>query len=247
MRIDRKHAHEYANPLRVDFPIISARIQRIFCPGAALERTLWDISPALSPATPTWPGDTPFSQEIAWKLEGDCPVNVGRITLSPHTGAHADAPLHYRADGAAIGQVALDAYLGPCRVIHCVGVARVEPEHVRDALAHPSPTPPRVLLRTYAQMPQTTWDDHFAAVAPETIELLAAHGVKLVGVDTASLDPQTSKTMDAHHAVGRHGLAILEGLVLDEVPAGDYELIALPLKFATLDASPVRAVLRSLP
>lgn len=209
-----------------------------------MERTLWDISPALSPATPTWPGDTPFSQEIAWKLEGDCPVNVGRITLSPHTGAHADAPLHYRADGAAIGHVSLDAYLGTCRVIHCVGVARVEPEHVREALTD---TPPRVLLRTYAHMPQTAWDDHFAAVAPETVALLAAHGVKLIGVDTASLDPQTSKTMDAHHAVGKHGLAILEGLVLDDVPAGDYELIALPLKFATLDASPVRAVLRSLP
>ncbi|MXI21863.1 arylformamidase, partial [Escherichia coli] len=137
-----------------------------------------------------------------------------------HTGAHADAPLHYRADGAAIGQVPLDAYLGPCRVIHCVGAARVEPEHVRDALTD---VPPRVLLRTYAQMPQTAWDADFAAVAPETIALMAAHGVKLIGVDTASLDPQTSKTMDAHHAVGKHGLAILEGLVLDEVPAGDYE------------------------
>ncbi|AST31405.2 arylformamidase [Ralstonia solanacearum] len=209
-----------------------------------MERTLWDISPALSTATPTWPGDTPFSQEIAWKLEGDCPVNVGRITLSPHTGAHADAPLHYRADGAPIGAVPLDAYLGPCRVIHCVGAERVEPEHVRKAL---DDTPPRVLLRTYARMPQSAWDDHFAAIAPETIELLAAHGVRLIGTDTASLDPQTSKTMDAHHAVGRHGLAILEGLVLDDVPAGDYELIALPLKFATLDASPVRAVLRRLP
>ncbi|MDC6177517.1 arylformamidase [Ralstonia solanacearum] len=209
-----------------------------------MERTLWDISPALSTATPTWPGDTPFSQEIAWKLEGKCPVNVGRITLSPHTGAHADAPLHYRADGAPIGAVPLDAYLGPCRVIHCVGASRVEPEHVRKAL---DGTPPRVLLRTYARMPQSAWDDHFAAVAPETIELLAAHGVRLIGTDTASLDPQTSKTMDAHHAVGRHGLAILEGLVLDDVPAGDYELIALPLKFATLDASPVRAVLRRLP
>lgn len=167
-----------------------------------MERTLWDISPALSTATPTWPGDTPFSQEIAWKLEGGCPVNVGRITLSPHTGAHADAPLHYRADGAPIGAVPLDAYLGPCRVIHCVGAERVEPEHVRKAL---DGTPPRVLLRTYARMPQSAWDDHFAAIAPETIELLAAHGVRLIGTDTASLDPQTSRTMDAHHAVGRHG------------------------------------------
>ncbi|NUO88387.1 MAG: arylformamidase, partial [Cupriavidus sp.] len=86
----------------------------------------------------------------------------------------------------------------------------------------------------------------FCAVSPDTIALLAAHGVQLVGIDTPSLDPQDSKTMDAHNAVRRHGLAILEGIVLDQVDAGDYELIALPLRFAALDASPVRAVLRSL-
>ena len=209
-----------------------------------MERTLWDISPALSPATPTWPGDTPFSQEIAWKLEGDCPVNVGRITLSPHTGAHADAPLHYRADGAAIGQVPLDAYLGPCRVIHCVGVARVEPEHVRDALTN---APPRVLLRTYERAPVTRWDSAFCAVAPQTIDFLAERGVLLIGIDTPSLDPQESKTMEAHGRIRTHRMSILEGLVLDAVAPGDYELIALPLKFTTLDASPVRAVLRRHP
>jgi arylformamidase len=69
----------------------------------------------------------------------------------------------------------------------------------------------------------------------------------LVGTDAPSLDPQETKTLDAHHAVRRHGLAILEGLVLDGVPAGTYELIALPLKIAGADASPVRAVLRALP
>jgi arylformamidase len=101
-------------------------------------------------------------------------------------------------------------------------------------------------LRTYAQAPHGTWDSAFCAVAPETISLLARHGVRLIGIDTPSLDPETSKTMDAHHAVRDHQLAILEGIVLDEVPAGDYELIALPLRLATLDASPVRAVLREL-
>ncbi|MHC3974332.1 kynurenine formamidase KynB, partial [Pseudomonas aeruginosa] len=78
----------------------------------------WDISPALDPSTPTWPGDTPFQQEWAARLDEQCPVNVGRITLSPHTGAHVDGPLHYRADGLPIGQVPLDVYMGPCRVIH---------------------------------------------------------------------------------------------------------------------------------
>lgn len=207
--------------------------------------TLWDISPAISPATPVWPGDTPVSVERVWRIEAGSPVNVARLTLSPHTGAHADAPLHYDAHGVPIGAVPLDAYLGPCRVIDCRGAAPlVTPEQIAGALAG---APPRVLLRTYAAAPQDAWDSAFCAVAPAAIDLLAAHGVRLVGIDTPSLDPQASKTMDSHGRIRAHGMAILEGLVLDAVPAGDYELIALPLKFATLDASPVRAVLRALP
>ncbi|TWG86219.1 kynurenine formamidase [Cupriavidus gilardii J11] len=207
-------------------------------------RRLWDISPPLSAATPVWPGDTPFSQSPAWQMDEHCPVNVGRITLSPHTGAHADAPLHYAADGAPIGAVDLAPYLGPCRVIHCIGAAPlVEPRHVEGSLGG---VPPRVLLRTYAAAPLARWDPAFCAVAPATIARLAAHGVRLIGIDTPSLDPQESKTMDAHRCVRQHGMAILEGLVLDAVEPGDYELIALPLRFAELDASPVRAVLRSL-
>ena len=204
---------------------------------------LWDISPLLSPATPVWPGDTPFSAEPTWQIEGACPVRVSRLTLSTHTGAHCDAPSHYDAHGASIDAIALDAYLGPCRVIHCVGVDRVEPGHIAQALAN---VPPRVLLRTYASAPHDSWDSAFASIAPETVALLAAHGVVLIGIDTPSLDPQESKTMDAHHAVRVHKMAILEGVVLDAVAPGDYELIALPLKLAGMDASPVRAVLRPL-
>lgn len=163
--------------------------------------------------------------------------------MSTHTGAHCDAPSHYDAHGAAIDAVALDAYLGPCRVIDCIGAALIEPEHIAGALTG---IPPRVLLRTYAVAPQSHWDDAFCAVSAATIALLAQHRVVLIGIDTPSLDPQHSKTMDAHHAVRRHNMAILEGVVLDEVPAGDYELIALPLKLCGMDASPVRAVLRAL-
>ncbi|RQR60359.1 arylformamidase [Burkholderia sp. Bp9125] len=207
--------------------------------------TLWDISPPVAPATPVWPGDTPVTVERVWRMEAGSPVNVARLTLSPHTGAHTDAPLHYDADGAPIGAVPLDVYLGPCRVIHCIGASPVvTPDAVAAALAG---VPPRVLLRTYAQAPVAHWDPDFCAVAPATIDLLAEHGVKLIGIDTPSLDPQESKTMDAHQRVRAHRMAILEGIVLDAVPPGDYELIALPLKLATLDASPVRAVLRKLP
>lgn len=92
--------------------------------------TLWDISPPISPATPVWPGDTPVSVERVWRMEAGSPVNVARVTLSPHTGAHCDAPLHYDADGAPIGAVPLDTYVGPCRVIHCIGAAPVSYTHL---------------------------------------------------------------------------------------------------------------------
>lgn len=208
------------------------------------DRRLWDISPPLRPGMPVWPGDTPFAAEASWTIGDGCPVNVSKITLSTHTGAHADAPFHYDSAGVGAGRLELSAYLGICRLIEVAGCGRLaRPEHVAPALAG---TPPRVILRTYERNPVERWDPDFTALHPDTIDLLARHGVRLVGVDTPSLDPQESKTMDAHLRVRAHGLAILEGLVLDGVPAGDYELIALPLKLADLDAAPVRAVLREL-
>jgi len=205
---------------------------------------LWDISPTISAAIPVWPGDTPFVAGPTWEIKDGCPVHVSRMTMTTHLGAHTDAPSHYDPAGAAIDAVGLAPYLGPCRVIHCIGAGVVRPH---DVEAHLDGVPPRVLLRTYASAPQQAWDPAFPAIAPDTIALMAAHGVLLVGTDAASLDPQDSRTLDAHHAVRRHGMAILEGVVLDAVPPGDYELIALPLKLAGMDASPVRAILRALP
>lgn len=206
--------------------------------------TLIDISPPVSPRLAAWPGDTPFAQERSWAIGPGCPVNVSRITMSTHTGAHADAPLHYAADGAPIDGLDLGRYIGPCRVIDVRGSGRrIEPDSLRRFLGD---IPPRVLLRTYDRAPVETWDPDFTPVAAEAIDLLASHGVVLIGVDTPSLDPETSKTLDAHHAVRRNAMSILEGLVLDAVVPGDYELIALPLRLAELDAAPVRAVLREL-
>ncbi|MEG1833525.1 MAG: cyclase family protein, partial [Burkholderiaceae bacterium] len=119
-------------------------------------KKIWDLSPAVSPATPVFPGDTPYSLRWIWQMGPDCPVNVSEIRLSPHTGAHADAPLHYDPAGAGIGEVGLDAYLGPCRVIHAIGLgALIEPEHLRHAMAG---LPARVLVRTYAKAPVDEWD-----------------------------------------------------------------------------------------
>jgi arylformamidase len=192
-----------------------------------------------------FPGDARYEQRWAATIAPGCPVNVSTITLSPHTGAHADAPLHYDDEGASVGALDLTPYLGPCRVIHAIGVAPlVQWQHVAHAIdAH---LPQRVLVRTYARMPIEAWDGALTAYAPETIERLADLGVTLVGIDTASIDPADSKPLDSHQVIRRRNLRVLENLVLDDVPEGDYELIALPLKLITADASPVRAVLRSL-
>lgn len=207
-------------------------------------RQLWDISPPVHSGSPVFPGDTAYTQRWSATIGPGCPVNVSALDFSPHVGAHADAPLHYDPEGASIGDVSLTPYLGVCRVIHAIGCGPlVEWQHVAHAVHD---LPPRVLLRTYARMPAHSWDPNLAAYAPDTVERLADMGVQLIGIDTASIDPADSKTLASHQVIRRRGLRVLENLVLDDVPQGDYELIALPLKLTQADASPVRAVLRAL-
>jgi len=208
-----------------------------------MNQRLWDISPPVHDAAPVFPGDTPYRQRWAATISPGCPVNVSEITLSPHVGAHADAPLHYDPAGETIGNVDLSTYLGPCRVIHAINCGPlIEWRHLAHSVER---LPPRVLVRTYERSP-AEWDERLAAYDPAAIERLAALGVKLIGIDTASIDPAASKTLESHQVIRRLGLRVLENLVLDHVPEGDYELIALPLKLVSADASPVRAVLREL-
>jgi arylformamidase len=204
---------------------------------------VWDISPPVSARSPVFPGDTAYAQQWVARIAPGCPVNLSAVTLSPHVGAHADAPLHY-ADGApAIGALDLAPYLGRCRVIHAIGCG---PLVTVQHLAHAAQgLPQRVLVRTCRRATQA-WVDDFSAYAPETVEWLAAQGVKLIGIDTASVDPASSKTLGSHQQLRRFDLRVLENLVLDDVREGDYELIALPLKWVEADASPVRAILREL-
>ena len=205
-------------------------------------RRLWDISPPVHPASPVFPGDAPYQQTWGATLSDNCPVNVATLTLSPHTGAHADAPLHYSADGAAVGALDLAPYLGACRVIHAIGCGPlVAWHHLQHALHQ---LPQRVLVRTYGRQP-AGWDGDLTAFAPDTVTRLADAGVLLIGIDTASIDPADSKALPSHQVIRQRGLRVLENLLLDDVPEGDYELIALPLKLMTADASPVRAVLRA--
>ncbi len=205
---------------------------------------IWDVSQRIHPGMPMWPGEPKLRVAQHATISDECPVNVGSIAMPLHTGTHADAPFHYANEGEDSAASAIDAYVGPCVVIDARGASsRVEMDDC-DWKAIKGHT--RVLLRTYSSFPHDRWVASFKAIAPDVVCRLAQMQVRLIGVDAPSLDPQTSKTMDAHHQVLAADMRILEGLVLDDVPAGEYELIALPLKIAGADASPVRAILREL-
>ena len=207
-------------------------------------KKLWDISPPVDAQSPVFPGDTPYSQQWAATLSADCPVNVSAITLSPHVGAHADAPLHYDPHGAAVGALDLLPFLGRCRVVHAIDAGPlISITHLQHAL---SDVPERLLVRTYRQFPREHFDTQLTAFHPQTVQHLADLGVLLIGTDSASIDPADSKALPSHQAIRQRGLRVLENLLLDDVAEGDYELIALPLKLMSADASPVRAVLREL-
>lgn len=205
---------------------------------------IWDISQTLRPDMPMWPGEAAFALHRTAEIGERCPVNVGAVSTPLHAGTHADAPYHYDPQGAASAECDIDAYLGRCVVVDARQArGRVESGDV-DWTALDGAK--RVLFRTYDRFPTERWDSGFTAIAPDVIARLREAGVRLVGTDAASLDPEQSKMMDAHREIRTGDMRILEGLVLDDVPPGHYELIALPLKIAGADASPVRAILREM-
>lgn len=204
---------------------------------------LYDISPPIDERLAVWPGDTPPTRDVLLdRARGDS-VTLSTLRATVHLGAHADAPSHYGPGAATIDQRPLELYLGPCEVVH-VRVKRRQP--VRPADLPEGIEAPRVLIRTGTAPDRTLFATDLAPLTPELIDWLADRGVRLVGVDTPSVDPVESKDLPAHAVCLRRDVAILEGLDLGAVPPGRYELIALPLRLAGFDASPVRAVLRDL-
>jgi arylformamidase len=201
---------------------------------------IYDISPPLSPRLAVWPGDTPLSRQVLLDVARGDNITLSTLRATAHLGAHADAPNHYGA-GPGIDGRALETYLGPCEVVR-VGAARGA--RLTPAMLPGPVRAPRVLLATGTFPDPEHFNDDFAALGVELVLHLHGQGVRLVGVDTPSVDLFHSKDLEAHHALGRCDMAILEGLVLRDVPAGLYELIALPLRLEGFDASPVRAVLR---
>lgn len=205
---------------------------------------IYDITPPICAKLPVWPGDTPLSREVLLDMAEGSNINLSTMRATVHLGAHADAPSHYELTGPTIDQRDLSLYIGKCQVVH-VKVDRGE----RVALRHlPSVVAAeRVLFATGTFDYAKPFQKDFAALEPTLIEHLGRMHVRLIGIDTPSVDLYESKDLPSHHAALKHDLAILEGVDLSKVPDGIYELIALPLRLVGFDASPVRAILRVLP
>ena len=206
---------------------------------------IYDITPPVSELLRVWPGDVPLERQIGSNPDAGDSVTSSALRATVHLGAHADAPSHVGLGAPSIDQRDIGYYVGPCQVIP-VEVRRggcITPELM--SACGVSIRAPRVLFATGTYPDPTVFNEDFAALAPELIDWLHEQRVRLVGIDTPSVDLFTAVGLPVHRRILRYDLATLEGLRLEGVPEGLYELIALPLKLVGFDASPVRAVLRT--
>lgn len=201
---------------------------------------LHDISQPLGERTAVWPGDR--AVEMSWSLRRDRgdSVNVAGIGMTVHAGTHVDGPNHFADGSPAVGELPLEPYIGPAVVVDAVERESLD----LDAIAGMDLTASeRILFRTRTQVDPERFPERVAPITPELARRLGEAGVKLVGTDGPSVDPLDSKVLEAHHALAAGRVAILENLVLTDVPPGRYTLVALPLRLVQADSSPVRAVL----
>jgi arylformamidase len=202
---------------------------------------IFDISRKLINGMPVWPGDTSFHYDISWPMEESGSVNVGRLELSTHTGTHVDAPFHFDNEGKKIIELDLNLYIGPAIVIDVIGKESIG---AADLIGVNLEGYERVLFRTLSWENPNEFPENIPYIEPNLAPFLGSKGIKLIGLDVPSVDSIDSKELPAHHSLNEHGIHILESLMLDDIEAGDYERIALPLPLVEGDGSPVRAILR---
>jgi arylformamidase len=241
-------------PRRIGFSgVFAARARAAPHPSDRLNRTrtiinstmtLFDITLPMTRDLAPWPGDVPYDFRLGWKMAEGASVNVGALSTSVHSGTHADAPFHFLPHGATIEQLDPAIFVGPALVIDVTGreritIADLPQENLRDT--------PRVLFKTNSWRDTTRFPDRIPVMERGLPTELKRRGVILIGVDVPSVDELDSKDLPIHHELGACGIQIVENLYLRDVPAGRYELIALPLKLAGADGAPVRALLRAPP
>jgi arylformamidase len=208
-----------------------------------------DVTATLDPAkTPIYEGDAPMKFDFLKDMRKGAALTLSVYSLGAHSGTHIDAPMHFIANGAPVDQVALDRLIGAARVIDIPDSVRVI--DAAELNRHDWKGAKRVLFRTRSS--QRGWMDSvkfhrdFAYIAPDAAQLLADAGVVLVGVDYISAEEFGATAPRTHQILLGRGIPIVEGLDLRPAPAGDYEMIVLPLEVAGHEGAPARAVMRKM-
>jgi arylformamidase len=218
--------------------------------NASLSGRWIDATATLDPATtPVYEGNAPIVFEFQMDMRKGDALTLSKLSLGAHSGTHIDAPQHFVRDGASIDKVPLDALIGHARVIEIpdsvqsIDAAELNRHTWRDA--------ERVIFRTrsaiHGWMSSPTFHHDFAYVAPDAAQLMADAGIKLVGIDYISAEKFGAPAPLTHRILLGKGIPIVEGLALESVPAGDYDLIVLPMKVGGHEGAPARAVMRKLP
>jgi arylformamidase len=207
---------------------------------------IYDITPLIHSGIAVFPGDVVFEQKTSMTFANGDHLMLSSMQSTLHLGAHADASNHYTADGQGISSIPLGVYMGRAQVIRPNLSKKNNPRLIEPAdLENKKILAPRVLFATESFSNPNQWHNDFTSLSAELIYELAKQDCLLVGIDTPSVDPATSKDLPSHQALAKTGIRVLEGLVLSNVPEGLYTLLALPLPIVNGDASPVRAVLIS--
>ena len=209
---------------------------------------IYDITVPISASTPIYKGDPGVDISSFKAIANGSSANVSQISMGVHTATHVDAPNHFIDGTKRVHEIDPEKLVGPCRVIEIADdVAAVEPEHIGDIEGVK-----RVLLKTrnssFWATPELGFRSDYTYITPETANLLADSGVVLVGIDYLSIEKSGSPGHPVHVALLEKEIVILEGVDLREVPAGDYEIFCMPLKYdgATGDGAPARTMLREL-
>src|SRR6266404_5574268 len=216
--------------------------------AAAQGSTGWiDVTATLDPkTTPVYLGDAPMKFDFLKDMRRGDALTLSAFSLGAHSGTHIDAPMHFVRDGAPIDQVPLEPLIGPARVIDIPDA--VQSINAAELNRHNWRGVPRVLFRTRSSqrgwMHDSTFHRDFAYIAPDAARLLADAGVKLVGIDYISAEQFGAPAPLTHRTLLGKGIPIVEGLSLEGIGPGDYDLVVLPIKVGGHEAAPARAILR---
>ena len=196
--------------------------------------------------TPVYEGDPPMRFEFVKEMRRGDPLTLSAYSLGAHSGTHVDAPMHFVADGASIDKVPLERLIGPARVIEIAD--DVQAITASELQKHEWRGAPRILFRTrssiHGWMTSPLFHRDFAYIAPDAAQLLADANVQLVGIDYLSAEQFGATAPRAHQILLGKGIPIVEGLLLTNARAGDYDLSVLPIKVGGHEGAPARAVLR---